>query len=851
MRFSWLWLLIPSPALAEPALFIERACETAQPLDHIDVVSSEPGTLSVLDGEGHEYARLPIVARASFEVGGALGVHSLRVQGANGELRSERKLQVDATTRLEENSGTYATLFQQSVDTMLVKRPGGDDGAPVGGHWHQTWRGKDYELYTLWVLDHAQVSKGMAYFSPHIRDAVKLFRDAQKPDGMIWSFFFDDEPKGGYWDTAYGPLGMSWHDGGKVFARQPVGNHDEYEFVNMLFIAWQASGDDALMSATLPAAMKALDYGVTSDVRYSRKFGLLKRPYSIDSWDFQVDDEYLIKNSLNPVMTLDPKRTKFGVFFGDNTGYIHACRRLATMLDHAGRRADAARYLTRADELEQRLRKVSWNGRFFRHFREEDDTVKRNLGVDEAAQLAQGNMYSLTRGIPHDQATAILNAYRDLRRDLPPGSPGEWYAIYPPFGRGFGSAKETWQYMNGGVAGHAASELARGALEHGFESYGVETLQRVAALVSRSDGRVHFMYTGAFPPPKKAQTFTALDLRAQANMDIKSPSWGKSWMDAEPGNDLGALPVGKLVAGGAPFHIIDPHANQRRSAVAVSMKPGWPDKVEIPAADLAVGAVYLLHSAQLPPPPEGPPRPDPVNAAAISFLYSDDTLSGEYLRRGVHVSGWWYPHLDTAESGVAWRGPNQKTGDVGISWAVVENPHPEKTVRAIEISASASGGTYALLGMTLADRMPYKKRDVISYGGPDNWAGANMVAALLEGLGGVHDDDRAFERATLSPRWSATWSDQVTLVARYGASRGYVAYRFANDRKTHTLSMTITGSSEAFKARVLLPANTTLQDATLDGKALPGSTERVESSTYAIFPIARGLHELRVRYRKN
>ncbi|HEX5661286.1 MAG TPA: hypothetical protein VFX59_29055, partial [Polyangiales bacterium] len=90
----WL-LLVSSPALAEPALFIERACETAQPLDRIDVVSSEPGTLSVLDGDGHEYARLPIEARASFEVGGALGTHRLRVHDTHGKLLSERKLEVD------------------------------------------------------------------------------------------------------------------------------------------------------------------------------------------------------------------------------------------------------------------------------------------------------------------------------------------------------------------------------------------------------------------------------------------------------------------------------------------------------------------------------------------------------------------------------------------------------------------------------------------------------------------------------------------------------------------------------------------------------------------------------------
>jgi hypothetical protein len=843
--------LLVVPVRAAAQLAIERAGgAAAQPLDRIDVTSTEPGTLVVLDADGVEYARAPIAPRASFEVGGALGAHTVRLLGADGAPRSEHRLDVDASTKLEEDSGKFSQLFQHSLDTLTVRNPGGDDGAPPGGTWVWQWRGKSYHVYTAWVLDHAQAAKGMAYLSPHIREGVTLFRDAQKSDGMIWSFFRAHEPRGGYWDTAYGPLGCSWHDGGLLFARQPVANHDEYEFVNMLFTAWQASGDDAFMKASLDAAIRALDYSVTSELRYSQKFGLLKRPYTIDSWDFQVDDAYLVRQGLSPLMTLDAKLTKFGIFFGDNTGYIQACERLATMLDQAGRGADAQRFTQRARELAERLRATSWNGRFFRHFREEDDSVKRDLGVDEASQLAQANMYSLNRNIPHAQAVEILKSYRALRGALPPGSPGEWYAIYPPFARGFGSGAETWQYMNGGVAGHAASELARGAFEHGFESYGVETLTRMAALVARTDGKVHFAYTGAFPPATKPRSFSPLNLRTQANMDIKSPSWGHAWMDTEHGNDLGDLPVGRMVAGGAPFDVIDPRTNQRRAAVGIARRLGWPERVEIQTFDQHFGAVYLLHTAQFPPPPEGPPRSDPVNAAALSFLYSDDTSRGVYLRRGVQVSGWWYPQLSTPSSGVAWRGPNAKTGDVGVSWAAIENPQPDKTVRAIELSASVSGGSYAALAITLADRMPGVTRDVVSYGGPDNWAGSNMLVALLEGLGGVRDTDRGFGSAQLSPRWSATWSDHATVVARYGASRGYVAYRFAHEKRARSIALTVTGSSKSFRVRVLLPAGQTLDGALLDGAALPGTVEQVEASRYAVFELARGVHRLEVRYRK-
>jgi hypothetical protein len=120
-------------------------------------------------------------------------------------------------------------------------------------------------------------------------------------------------------------------------------------------------------------------------------------------------------------------------------------------------------------------RLMAWNGKFYTHFIDEDPTVKRNLGVDEKSQIAQSNAYSLNRDIRPDQQKAIIETYLNLKNNLPVGSPGEWYAIYPPFQRGFGSHGEIWQYMNGGVGGHVAGELALGAYHAGYEQYGTDT----------------------------------------------------------------------------------------------------------------------------------------------------------------------------------------------------------------------------------------------------------------------------------------------------------------------------------------------------------------------------------------
>ena len=139
-------------------------------------------------------------------------------------------------------------------------------------------------------------------------------------------------------------------------------------------------------------------------------------------------------------MVVVPGKTKYGIFFGDNTGYFEACNQLAEMFDFAGLNEKAKEYRIRGKEILDRLIALSWNGKYFTHFIEEDPYVKRKLGVDEKSQIAQGNMYSLNRGLPHDMNVAIIKTYLDLRTKLPVGSPGEWYAIYPPFEKGFGHA---------------------------------------------------------------------------------------------------------------------------------------------------------------------------------------------------------------------------------------------------------------------------------------------------------------------------------------------------------------------------------------------------------------------------
>jgi len=825
----------------------------AQPLETLLLVGADSATVSVVDSEGREYVRVPAKPELSFTVAGALGTHTVRALDEAGKTVRRVTFDVDAATGIDDRTGEYRDLLEICDRTMRCYDPSGATAFE--------WKGRTYHWFVYWILDHSHTGKGMQFFSPHMNGLVDIMKQVQRADGMIWSNINRDTGPG-HFDTAYGPDGYAVRRDGLLLVRQPVENHCEYNYVDTIYMHWKASGDDAWMKSCLDSARRALDYTINDRARFSKKLGLLIRGYTIDSWDFQVEDEYTVQMGQGNAMRIDPDRTKMGAFMGDNTGYVLACEELAEMLEHAGKPEDAAVYRKRRDEILARLTRLMWNGRFFLHRLEEDPAVKRNLGVDEKSQIVMSNAYSLNRGVPHDQCVAIIKTYLDLKAHLPPRSPGEWYAIYPPFGRGFGDHNGKWQYMNGGVHGHAAGELARGAFEHGYESYGADILARLRALAHATAGTgpsrggdesrrvarqpiVRFAYTGAYEPPPPAQQFTPVDIAAAANMDLwdKGAEGVAHWMmEPDSGNDMRGLPVGRQTFAGVPFVVPDPAANGRKGAIGVSLREKFAASVDVPVGRKA-GAVYLLHTA-------GAIGASNI-AAAMTLRYSDGTEDSRYIVSGRHVTGWWYPHLGGANAGVAWRGPNPRSSDVGLCWAALENPCPDKTIAAIRFSASSENAKYAMAGLTLADRMPYHEPSPVSFGGPDNWAGGCVMLALMEGLAGVKNTATAMRELRLSPRWTAAGVDSVMVTARYGASKGYVTYRFAHDRKARALDVELTGGGDTAVLRLLLPGGAgRVKSVSVNGKTAGAVLQTVEQSTYAVVPVEKlaVVNRVRVTY---
>ena len=846
-RLTALALLLLSPLTAGPApaqLVLAPAASdgqpagvtAAKPLDRLAVTTTGPGTVEVRDGAGARYFMAPAGGTTSFRVGGALGIQRVVVRDPAGAPRAAAEFTVDAATAVADG-GKYHDMF-------ALFRQGMNSDHPTGVATVE-WNGRPFRIFVIWVLDNYHTGKGMKYFSPDMTGLVDIMRQTQREDGMIWSNMNLNEAVY-YYQTAYGPFGYVRKYGDRYFVRQPAENHPEYCYVSTIYQDWKATGDDRWMAQALPSARRALEYPVTDPARWSARFRLLKRVYTIDSWDFQVDDAYTPDIGLTNTMLIDPVRSKFGVFFGDNVSYAAACEELAEMLRHTGDAAGAVRYLRRAAEIRGRLDALSWNGRFFTHFIDEDPAVHRDLGVDERTQIAQGNAYALNRGVSAAQADAIIRTYEDLRAHLPPGSPGEWYAIYPPFPRGFGRHDGLWQYMNGGVGGHVAGELARGALEHGHEAYGRDILDRLTALGHAHGDKIWFAYTGAVPPPPPAPRFTPLDLTAAADMDltVQGGPAAAPWMQsAKPGDDLRGLPAGDQTFAGIAFRVIDPAANGRRAVVAVSHRAGLPPEAAVPVHARA-GSLYLLHTATKPG-SEGV-------CGSVTLEYADGSHRTQYLMMGRQLTYWWFPELTTPTSGVAWHGPSPASADVGVSWCALDNPEPDQEIAQVRFRAPDDDGIYTVLAATLADRPRYIPPNPVSFGGPDPWAAATAMAALLEGLAGVTDgpDSGTFSHPVVAPRWDPAGARDLAVCVRYPASPGYVAYRWACAPAAHRMVLVVTGSGIAMQGHFLLPEGVgAARSVAVDGTAVPFTGSTVGASAYVdlVFD-PRAPREVEIRY---
>jgi hypothetical protein len=360
------------------------------------------------------------------------------------------------------------------------------------------------DVKSIWIRDHSDMLRIGRYFFEDVTSAVEHFGETQADGGRIFDYF-----------TTFPEKPPCERENWTKYVRVPVEADVEYRFVKAAYLAWQACGDDEWIRRLLPKMEKALGYVISHPWYWDAKRGLVKRPYTVDTWDFA----YTAGTHERLQFQIDAN-TFWGIMHGDNSGYFEAFRIVARLYDRFGDRRRAEFWRDEAERLKAAMNTLCWNGDFYTHFAKMSDVTIP--GVDESSQLSLSNPMDINRGVANQaQAEAIIGEY--VRRRERTGAFAEWFSIDPPFPAGvFGDEKlKEGAYVNGGIMPLVGGELAKAAFRHGFETYGVDILRRYSEMVTEK-GESYLWY---FPDGTPSSVETSTSPEAQP-----TDGWGSSAM---------------------------------------------------------------------------------------------------------------------------------------------------------------------------------------------------------------------------------------------------------------------------------------------------------------------------------
>lgn len=329
-----------------------------------------------------------------------------------------------------------------------------------------------------WIRDHVHVMKGMRHFEYDLGSFLNFIIDTQREDGQFYELIkqMDDY----HWKMVDEDCRVLYEEDNLSLVRLELEADIEYLVVEGAMYFYRTTGDNEWLKNVLPKLEKGIDYVTSDEKRWDREHGLVKRPFSIDTWDFT-----------NDIASCHDRRIHddepMSIMHGDNSGVFRAMNQLAFFNRRLGNEEKAIEWEKRASDIRSNMMKYLWNGNFFMH--------QYHLGHDgvdnlEGERLSLSNPYDINRGVTTvEESRKIIEEY--MRRRGTTDYFAEWFSIDPPYEK-FNSRKPG-EYVNGAISPFTAGELAKAAFDNGYEEYGWSIISRFIELAER-DGTVYFLY---------------------------------------------------------------------------------------------------------------------------------------------------------------------------------------------------------------------------------------------------------------------------------------------------------------------------------------------------------------------
>jgi hypothetical protein len=353
--------------------------------------------------------------------------------------------------------------------------------------------GQQRQMFITWVRDHIHTMKAYKYWEKDMASYIAFFMGRANQKGMYFDYAmsYKNENVGQLFFTNCFDRQFYFVDveNQNFFFRMPMEADLEYILVEGVYTNWQTSGDTAYLKQWLPVLVKGMKYEMTDPLRWSSKYLLVKRPYTIDTWDFSSQHD-----SLKSVDRLlghidNTEKTPKGIMHGDNSGMYQACRQLADMFAAVGQYGEAKTWDLQAEIFLQRLNSVCWNGKYYSHFITEDP-YPAHIKSDPLNSVGLSNTYSMNRRTTTpEMAASIIETYRQIGEKTKHESLAPWYGIYPFIHPHFGNYA-VGEYMNGAILPLVGGELCKAAFQNGYERFAVEQLEILERIIQINNGRI-------------------------------------------------------------------------------------------------------------------------------------------------------------------------------------------------------------------------------------------------------------------------------------------------------------------------------------------------------------------------
>jgi hypothetical protein len=485
---------------------------TCKPLDNVkilfkyDALNGQPVNFEILDADRRLYFQATVrsqcgQAEIQINPGGVPGVHYIiaRVQKSATETYCRYgSFRVEARTQIESDNPKVDELLKLleeglklAVDIVQV------NGKPVTyiKVGDNTWDNLAYPAFAV---------SAMRYF---IRDMKTMFE----------AVFEYQWPNGRLPDHVYGDADPGWEGHRRI--RSMMADL-ESGMVSTLYQGWVAHGDDEWAKKLLPQLEAAMEFVTTDPLMFDKAYGLIRRPHTMDEWDYQLGDGSCFVN----------ENSRFVVMQGDASSMYEACGRLAELYEDFGNLPRALHWHRKQQHYYETGNRVFWDGVKYRHHVHLDPVDHGSFNEDH--QLTMSNSWAITRKFAdHEKAVSILKEY--LRRWKETGDRFPWWTLQP----GYPDEKtyEQGVYANGGLFPWIGGELCRGAFEHGMEATAYSMLLDFYSVIKRDHGGVFTWYD--------REGNAGVASSAQTNYD----AWGiQTWTQAVMEGLVGVRSEGKV-----------------------------------------------------------------------------------------------------------------------------------------------------------------------------------------------------------------------------------------------------------------------------------------------------------------